>query len=253
MMPGLGTAVKQAGACATRRRRATVQTQSPQACSQEEVMRTMFTVVAALAVAVPAAAQGRDDPDTKVAGGGALPAGWSARTDRGQPLANVHFRPMGGGLHVTLGPAVILYRDADAARGSYEVNVTYVQTAAPAHPESYGLFIGGSALQGSDQRYTYFLVRGNGQFLVKRRTGGQTSNLSDGWTAHAAVKAQDADGKATNALSIVVGPERVSFRANGTEVFTAARGDVDADGIAGLRVNHNLDLHIDGFAVKKKM
>lgn len=216
-------------------------------------MRTMLTVVAALAVAVPVAAQGRDDPDTKVAGGGALPAGWSARTDRGQPLTNVNFRPMGGGLHVTVGPAVILYRDADAAKGSYQVNITYAQTAAPAHPESYGLFIGGSDLQGAGQRYTYFLIRGNGQFLVKRRAGAQTSNISDGWMAHAAVKAQNDEGKATNALSIVVGPERVSFRANGTEVFSAARSDVDADGIAGLRVNHNLDLHIDGFAVKKKM
>lgn len=216
-------------------------------------MRTFLTVAAALAVAVPAAAQGRNDPDKSVAGGGALPAGWSARTDRGQPLTNVNFRPMGGGLHVTVGPAVILYRAADAAKGAYEVSVTYSQTAAPAHPESYGLFVGGSDLQGAAQRYTYFLIRGNGQFLVKRRTGAETSNVSDGWTAHPAVKAQDADGKATNTLSIVVGPERVSFRANGTEVFSAARGDVDTNGVAGLRVNHNLDLHIDGFTVKTKM
>jgi hypothetical protein len=212
--------------------------------------RVLLTVAAALLVSVPVRAQDHNDPDKTVTGGGTLPAGWSARTDRGQPLTDVNFRPMGAGLHVTLGPAVILYREADAARRSYEVGATFTQTKAPQHPESYGLFIGGADLQGDGQHYTYFLIRGDGSFLVKRRAGAGTSTVT-GWTASAAVKAQDAAGKATNALAIVVGPEQVSFRVNGTEVYAAARSDVDADGIAGLRVNHNLDVHIDGFGVKQ--
>src|SRR5438445_12880083 len=46
------------------------------------------------------------DPDAKVKGGGAFPAGWHVRTDKNRPTADVRFVRMGGGFHVTLGPAV---------------------------------------------------------------------------------------------------------------------------------------------------
>lgn len=214
-------------------------------------MRRMLLALVAIVLAAPAAAAQDHDPDTKVKGG-ALPAGWTGRTDRGQPLDGVDFRAMGNGLHVTAGPASILYRAADRATGSYEVSATITQTKAPAHPEAYGLFIGGSDLTGADQQYTYFLIRYDGRFLVKRRAGAETSNVV-GWTEHAAVKPQDAEGKATNQLTIAVGAEQVRFLVNGTVVHSVARADVDADGIAGLRVNHNLDLHIDGFGIKQGM
>jgi hypothetical protein len=210
--------------------------------------RTLLAVAAVLLVAPAAAAQDHD-PDQAVKGG-AFPPGWTGRTDRGQPLDDVNFRAMGAGLHVTLGPSSILYREADAASGAYEVSATITQTKAPTHPEAYGLFIGGRDLQGADQAYTYFLIRANGQFLVKRRAGSQTSDVAS-WTANPAVKAQDEAGKATNTLSIAVGADRVRFLVNGTEVHSAPRSEVDPDGIAGLRVNHNLDLHIDGFGVKR--
>ena len=41
---------------------------------------------------------------------------------------------------------------------------------------AYGLFIGGENLEGDDQRYSYFIIRENNQFLVKQRDGGETSN-----------------------------------------------------------------------------
>src|SRR3989442_13534654 len=53
------------------------------------------------------------DPDAKVKGGGAFPPGWHVRTDKNKPTADVRFVRMGGGFHVTLGPAVVLGRDAD--------------------------------------------------------------------------------------------------------------------------------------------
>jgi hypothetical protein len=212
------------------------------------IPRTLLAMAAVLLV-VPAAAAQNHDPDHAVKSG-AFPPGWSGRTDRGQPLDNVSFRAMGPGLHVTLGPASILYRDADNATGTYEVSATITQTKAPTHPEAYGLFIGGKDLQGDGQAYTYFLIRGNGEFLVKRRTGTQTADVAP-WTANAAVKSPDEAGKATNTLTIAVGPDRVRFLVNGTEVHSAPRGAVDAEGIAGLRVNHNLDLHVDGFGVKR--
>src|SRR5207302_11320762 len=55
------------------------------------------------------------DPDAKVKGGGAFPAGWHVRTDKNRPSAGVRVGRMGGGVHATLGPAVVLWRAAARA------------------------------------------------------------------------------------------------------------------------------------------
>src|SRR5437016_3057486 len=57
------------------------------------------------------------DPDAKIAGGGTLPTGWHAKTDKNRPLADAKIQTMGTGLHATLGPAVILWRDRDLGAG----------------------------------------------------------------------------------------------------------------------------------------
>src|SRR5256885_1433208 len=53
------------------------------------------------------------DPDRAVAGGGGVPSGYHARTDRNAAMTNVKVATMGTGMHFTLGPAVIVWRDAD--------------------------------------------------------------------------------------------------------------------------------------------
>jgi hypothetical protein len=123
------------------------------------------------------------------------------------------------------------------------------QTAAPAHPEGYGIFIGGQGLGGAGQKYTYFLVRGDGTYLIKRRDGAETQNLTSSWSSHPGVVKADRDGKATNELEVVVTPTKTAFFVNGKEVYAADPRLIDAKGIAGLRVNHNLDVHIEKFAV----
>src|SRR3954471_23369688 len=50
------------------------------------------------------------DPDHAIEGGGAIPAGWAARADDNAGTGNVKVVPMGQGIHVTLGPAIILYK-----------------------------------------------------------------------------------------------------------------------------------------------
>jgi hypothetical protein len=191
-----------------------------------------------------------NDPDRGVAGGGDLPAGWSLRTDKGTQADQVKFVAMGQGYHITLGPRTILYREADAAHAAYTVTATFSQTEGPRHAEAYGLILGGSNLQQDDQRYSYFLIRGNGQFLIKNRSGSNTSSVSGSWTTHSAIQAQDATGKCTNTLLVEVGESQVRFLINGEEVYSGAIDQFETDGIAGIRVNHNLDLHIDGFAVE---
>ena len=216
--------------------------------------RIFFTAAAAAAL-VPATAVAQADPDRNVAGGGSLPAGWHARTERNAPLDNVKFVTMGSGMHVTLGPAAIFWRDADVATGNYHLVATFSQTKAPEHPEAYGLFLGGKNLADSTQSYTYFLLRtvaDKSEFSIRRRTGYTTrpTALKD-WTAAPAIKGVDSSGKATNELSVLVKDGKVSFMVNGTEVFSANAADVDASGIVGYRVNHNLDVHLSALGIHK--
>ena len=192
------------------------------------------------------------DPDRAVAGGGGVPSGYHARTDRNAAMTNVKVATMGTGMHFTLGPAVIVWRDGDSASASYHVVASFTQTKAPMHPEAYGLFIGGHDLAGPTQGYTYFLVRGDGKFLIKRRVGDSTVVVNPGgWTANDAVVKADSAGKATNELSILVRGGNVTFMVNGKEVYTAKASDVDAVGVVGLRVNHNLDVHVGPLGVHK--
>jgi hypothetical protein len=202
------------------------------------------------------AAQSRDssthgDPDRAVEGGGALPAGWSGRPDEGGDLKNVKFVTMEPGYHLTLGPATILYRDKDRAKGPFHTQATFHQMKKLKHAEGYGLFFGGENLTGADQRYVYFLVRDDGKFLIKRRDGANTSDISKGWTASPAIKKPDAQGRTKNLLEIDAkeDPAKVSFKVNGTTVHTADAKSMNTKGIVGLRVNHNLDVHIEGFDI----
>jgi hypothetical protein len=229
-------------------------------------MRRPFGLLAAFAAAAaPVAAQQdsahghemhgehamqHDDKDASVAGGGTLPAGWSARPDQGGSKSNVKFVSMGGGYHVTLGPATILYRKGDQVTKPFHTLATFTQTRAPKHPEGYGVFIGGKGLDGKAQRYVYFLVRGDGKYLVKRRDGDKTTTIVD-WTDSPAINKADADGKATNKLEVAnkLDPSKLSFGINGQEVWSAPAKDYDWKGIVGVRVNHNLDVHVDGFAL----
>jgi len=214
------------------------------------VLRPTATLSVLLLCAV-AGARAQADPDRAVAGGGAMPAGWNARTDGNAPFTNVKFEIMNPGQHVTLGPAAIFWRDADTASGSYAVEATFWQFAAPRHREGFGLFIGGSNLTGASQRYTYFIVAGTGEFLVKRRIGDSTAAVSGGWSANAAVAKQDSAGKAKNTLTIRVANGKASFLVNGTEVYTTDAANVDVSGVVGYRVNHNLNVHLGPIATTK--
>lgn len=213
-------------------------------------MRYVLALVTALAVSVSLFAQTPADPDKNVQGGVQV-AGWQARLDRpNQKVENLKFVTMGKGLHATTGPAAILFKPDNTAKGDYQVTATFAQSKLPEHQEALGLFIGGADLMGEGQRYTYFLVRQDGKFMIKRRQGAQTPNVVD-WTDHAAVQKPDAQGRVKNTLTITVAKDQACFLVNGTEVACAARADVDADGIVGLRVNHNLDVHIDGFKIDR--
>lgn len=215
-------------------------------------MKRLAVFGLAAVLSAPLLAQHQADPDKKVDGGGTLPSGWKGRLDSGdKTLAGVKAMPMGGGVHFQTGPAGIYYRPADTMTGAYEAHATFTQMQPAAHPEAYGLFIGGADLDGAGQKYTYFIVRQDGKFMIKRRAGADTPTVVD-WTDHAAIKKPDSAGKMINTLAVEVGKDKVRFLVNGTEVTSVDAAKTDTAGIPGLRVNHNLNLHVEGFAAKAR-
>ena len=190
------------------------------------------------------------DPDHAVSGGGAVPAGWSVRPDDAAGAANVKVVEMGKGLHVTLGPAIILYQTKHAGNGPFHTLATFTLTKPAKHPEGYGLFYGGKALDGKGQKYTYFLVRGTGEYLVKVRDGADTRNVVE-WKASDAVPKADASGKASYTLKAHVAPDTVHFSVNGKLVAAVAKAGVPTDGVAGLRINHNLHVAVTPVSITK--
>ena len=179
----------------------------------------------------------------------ALPDGWLMRLDRANATTAARFEQMGeNGLHATTGPAAIFYRAADEMKGPFRVSATFTQTKAPTHPEAYGLIIGGANLDKPEQEYGYLIVRGDGKYAIKHRAGAEVHTITD-WTEHPKLNKQDAAGKATNKLAVEVTATHVKMLLNGEEVKSWERSYWKGDGLVGLRINHNLDVHISDFTV----
>jgi hypothetical protein len=217
--------------------------------------RTLLATPVALLLATslsaqqPAAAPRNADPDRMVATT-PLPEGWTGRTDRGQPIANARFVSMAPGYHATTGPAAIFYRVADRVSGNFHTLATFHQTKAPAHPEAFGMFVGGNALDGEGQSYIYILVRGDGAFTIKRRQGAQATTLVP-WTVNAAVVKADSAGQSSNKIEAQFLGGKLEFSINGTKVHSMDATPAEAHGIIGVRINHNLDVHVEGFEVHR--
>ena len=193
---------------------------------------------------------GPPPPPRPVAGNGVEVPGWWARLDDPkEPATGLKFTAMNGGLHATTGPNIIFWDPQQTASGNYTVKATFTVTKQPSHEVSYGLFIGGSDLDTDKQKYSYFLIRENGQYLVKKRDGASTSNVAGDWAPNPAITALSG-GNQKNELSLQVSKERVSFLVNGKEVAGHPATAVDTSGVVGLRIGHGMDIQIDGFAVE---
>jgi hypothetical protein len=227
----------------------------------------LYLTLAAAFAATPLLAQGNmggmrgmGDPTTKVAGSGKLPDGWMLRFDtpRGggaMPApTEVNFRTMGTGYHVTSGPPAIYYSSKDQGSGQYAFSATFHQAKSMVH-EAYGIFIGGSNLQDSTQNYLYLVIRPlDGAFAIEHRAGNVNPTKLAVMTPNDAVVKDGADGSATNTLTIHVAADTVHFLVNGKLVKAIAKSDLNGaatSGQAGLRINHNIDIHVDNVGIKK--
>jgi hypothetical protein len=184
------------------------------------------------------------------------PAGWRVHTDPSQNAQdpdntpNLTFAAMGKGFHVISGPAGTFWHPSNTANGSYVVRATFNLMEPSNHTNFYGLVFGGRDLEGPNQAYAYFVVAQDGTFQVRQRTGRQVTTVH-GPTAHAAVRRPGGNGQSSNALEVRVAGDTISYVVNGTVVQSGPKGSLATDGLTGVRVNHVLNVHVEGFAVGK--
>ncbi len=186
------------------------------------------------------------------------PKGWKVRGDHSTNASDpdaagaIKFVVSGSGFHATNPMAAIYWNPANTASGSYTLKGTFKLIKSMGYDEYYGLIFGGSDLEGANQSYLYFLITDDGTYLIKQRDGSSTHGVSPK-TPSAAVKKPDAGGTATNALEVRVKADKIDFVINGTVVATLPKTGAAAktDGIYGIRINHQLDVQIDGFGVSK--
>ena len=186
------------------------------------------------------------------------PKGWMMRVDRSMAASDpdapgdIKFVTMGSGYHATNPKAAVYWNAANTATGNYTLKGTFKLMKPSGHANYYGLVFGGSNLEGPQQSYLYFVVAQNGMWLIKRRDGDATSNVAPK-TPNDAVKKPDASGESVNALEVRVGAEKVDFVVNGTVVHSESKSGAlgKTDGIYGIRVNHLLEVHVDGLSVSK--
>ena len=213
------------------------------------MIRSSILRAVALVATAAAALSAQAQPQHLTGGNeGKKPIGWKTRVDGG---ADAHggkdtlsFVQMTPGFHVTTGPGVILWHPDSTATGSFAVDGgIFLFPTNGRDEEGYGIFVGGQDLGGPAQRYTYFLLRNDGKFLVKQRNGEKMTVLKD-WTASPAIKLQKGTDAMQNNFRIVAGPQTVAFLVNGTEVASLPRAQVAPDGVYGLRFSHAVNAHV---------
>lgn len=187
-----------------------------------------------------------------------VPKGWMLRTDRSTSAADpdapgdIKLVPTASGFHAITPQAAVFWNPANTASGNYALKATFTLNKSTGYLEYYGLIFGGNNLDAAGQDYLYFVITDDGTWLIKRRNGSATDELSPK-TPSPAVKKPDAKGTCTNALEVRVTSDKVDFLINGTAVHSLPRTGPGGktDGIYGLRINHHLDVQVDGFGASK--
>ena len=193
--------------------------------------------------------------------------GWAGKIDaneaaNGATLNGAKFAPMGGGIHVTTGPAVTYWKTDGRATGNYTVKATFTEPKymnLNNHPHPYGIVIAGNDLGTAQQSYLYCSAYGDGTFIVRGfgpepfAMGGRRP------TAHDAVrKAAGKGSSVTQEIAMSVKGDSVECAINGSVVATFPKTELVAagklkstDGVYGIRFAHNTDAVVAGLTMTK--
>jgi hypothetical protein len=219
-------------------------------------------LAACLIYAFPAA-QGQQDADKKVAGGGVTVKGWQGKADAGNrqglTVNDSKFAPEGSGFRLTTGPAALYWNPSNVGKGDFTVRATFTEPKqAYNHPHPYGVFIGGKGLDSDSPQALYCAAYRNGNYIVRGFSGGKPFGVVGKPVPNDAVKkAAGPDAEVVQEVALSVKGDKVDCTVNGTSVWSGAKADVtgagklDAtDGVTGIRVSHNSDAVVSNFSVK---
>ena len=188
------------------------------------------------------------------------PKGWMVRADRSTSATDpdgagtIKFVTMGSGFHATTPQAAVFWNPANTITGNYSLKGTFTLIKPSGHVNYYGLVFGGSNLEGPAQSYLYFVVAQDGTWLIKRRDGDTSTREVAPRGVSDAVKRPDASGQSINALEVRVTADKIDYLANSRVVHSTPRTGLTmkTDGSYGIRVNHVLEVQVDGFTVSKQ-
>lgn len=226
-------------------------------------MLRAFAIATTLAFFVVPSGSSEQDKDRVVAGGGINVPGWKGRIDpaaakKGSTINDSKVTREGDALHLAVGPAAIYWDPANTASGDYTVKATFKEAKPAAdHPHPYGIFIGGNKLDTPDLSLVYCIAYSDGTFLVRGFNGAKVVTLGKR-QANPAVNKTAADGSVTNEVAWNVRGDRAECAINGTTVAGFDRAELvgpdkleSTDGVAGIRVSHNVDVVVTGFGITK--
>jgi hypothetical protein len=179
----------------------------------------------------------------------AAPPGWKWITDSDATLVSSLDPPEGAwlfgtmapGWHITTGPGAILFEPSYSARGRFVVESESFLFPGTSDA-GFGVFVGGTALDGSPQ-YVAFLIRRDGSAAVERVADGRTTMLHP-WTKAAAIVPGAPKESVKNAIRVEAEVASAAFFVNGEKVAEVPRSGALFDGVVGLRAGAQLNLHV---------
>jgi hypothetical protein len=232
------------------------------------VCATAFALAGAVCAAtLHAAPQAMQDTSRKVPGGGISAPGWKGKIDaaeagKGAKIDDSKVALQGGEMKINNGPAAIYWNPANTASGSYTVSATFTEPkymSSNDHPHPYGIFIGGNKLDTDQYTLVYCAPYGNGSYIVRGFGPASFAMGNRRPTPNDAVKKAETGGSVTQEVAWVVTPEKAECKINGTVVASYPKNELvgagkleSLDGVAGLRVAHNVDVNVSNFKVTKQ-
>lgn len=186
------------------------------------------------------------------------PPGWKWVTDSearigtalDPPEGSWLFGTMAPGWHITSRPGAILFEPAHSSRGRF-----VLESESFLFPGTgtggFGVFVGGSELE-VKPRYVAFLIRRDGSAAIESVEAGRVTPLHP-WTKSAAVLPGSSTGDVKNVLRVEAEASIVTFLVNGQKVADVPRTDGRFDGVIGLRVGENLNLHVTNLDITHRL
>ncbi len=227
------------------------------------IVRATAAACVAAAMAITYVQAQQQDADRKVAGGGVTAKGWQGKEDSGNKqgltVSDSKFASEGNGFRLTTGPAALYWNPANTGKGDYSVKATFTEAKQTySHPHPFGVFIGGAGLESATPQALYCAAYRNGTFIIRGFSGGKRFDVVAKPTPNAAVKTAAAEAEVVQDVSWNVKGDKLECIVNGTAVWSGTKADVtgdgkltSTDGITGIRVSHNSDAMVTGFAVGK--